>query len=462
MSPGFDRRAARVLPDAAAVERHDAGAWHLRAQRDAAVAQVGDFEELRSHASAIKAHTLDHLDRYLEEFEEQARDAGAVVHWAEAADDHNQIVYELLRERGVVRAVKSKSMLTEECGLNAFLEARGIEVVDTDLGERILQLAKEPPSHIVVPAIHKTRADVGRLFSEKMGGISAEAPAEQLVEHARRDLRARFLGAQAGITGANFAVAQTGSIVVCTNEGNADLGTSLPPLHIVCMGIEKLIPTHDDLAVFLRLLARSATGQAITAYSTVHTGPVTGRELHVVLVDNGRSRLLADRAHRQSLACIRCGACLNTCPVYRRSGGHAYGLTIPGPIGQAQSPVLGGLGADPELPFASSLCGSCSAVCPVRIDLHGQLLAWRRERPGYGWIARLGLRLAAAAFRSATLYRLAARLLRAAWPRLSRPGRFNPAGRWLSSRELPPHPGPGFREQFLRRRDPDVASTRTT
>ena len=242
----------------------------------------------------------------------------------------------------------------------------------------------------------------------------------------------------------------------------------MPRTHVAIMGMEKVIPSMDDLGIFLRLLIRSATGQRLSSYVTTVTGPRRHDdedgpdELHLVVVDNGRSRLLADPELRESLACLRCGACLNTCPVYRRSGGHAYGLTIPGPIGQAQSPVLGGLGADPELPFASSLCGSCSAVCPVRIDLHGQLLAWRRERPGYGWIARLGLRLAAAAFRSATLYRLAARLLRAAWPRLSRPGRFDPAGRWLSSRELPPHPGPGFREQFLRRRDPDVASTRTT
>lgn len=459
MSLEFDRRAALVLPDAEAVARHDAGAWHLRAERDAAVAGVGDFENLRSHASAIKAHTLDHLDRYLEEFEEQARDAGAVVHWAETADDHNRIVHELLHERGVVRVVKSKSMLTEECGLNPFLEARGIDVVDSDLGERILQLAHEAPSHVVVPAMHKTQSEVGTLFRDAMGGISAEASAQELVEHARRDMRSRFLRAQAGITGGNFAVAQTGSIVVCTNEGNADLGTSLPPLHIACVGIEKLIPTHDDLAVFLRLLARSATGQPITAYTTVYSGPLPSRELHVVFVDNGRSRLLADPGHRESLACIRCGACLNTCPVYRRSGGHAYGLTIPGPIGQVQSPVLGGPGADPALPFGSSLCGSCSAVCPVRIDLHGQLLAWRREVPALSRFTRISLRIAATVFRSAFAYRIAARLLRRAWPRLARPGRINPVGGWLAARDLPPHPGRGFREQFRSRPDPDARPT---
>src|SRR5690606_29579310 len=292
------------------------------------------------------------------------------------------------------RVVKSKSMLTEECGLNPWLEARGFTVVDTDLGERIVQLGAEPPSHLIVPAIHRTRGEIGALFARTMGSAPGENDPDRLMALARADLRARFLAAEAGISGANFAVAETGSIVLVTNEGNADLGTALPPLHVACVGIEKLVASFDDAAVFLRLLARSATGQPLSAYTTVLTGPRPGGELHVVLVDNGRTRLLADPAHRRALRCIRCGACLNTCPVYRRAGGHAYGTAVGGPIGAVLGPALGPAeGA--ALPWASSLCGSCTAVCPVRIDLHEQLLAWRRAAPQPAPSLARGARLAA-------------------------------------------------------------------
>jgi L-lactate dehydrogenase complex protein LldF len=283
-----------------------------------------------------------------------------------------------------------------------------------------------------------------------MNGPAGETDPTRLTHHARSELRREFLGAQAGITGVNFAVAETGSIAICTNEGNADLGTSLPPIHVACMGIEKLVPTPGDLAVFLRLLARSGTGQPITTYTSLITGPGPGQELHIVLVDNGRTRLLARSEHRSTLGCIRCGACLNTCPVYRRAGGHAYGLAVPGPIGLVLAPGLAGTRESARIAAASSLCGSCSAVCPVGIDLHDQLYAWRGEaRPG---LARaLALRAAAALLARPRLYRLAARGLRAIWPALARRFPGNPASAWLAARELPQHPGPSFSE--LRRRN---------
>lgn len=446
MSFALDGRARAALPTPAAVARHDAAAFGLREKRDAAAAQVPDFEALRARAAAIKDHTLDHLDTYLERFEANATAAGCHVHWAPDAAALCEIVASLLRARGVVRVVKSKSMLTEECGLNPFLESRGFDVVDTDLGERIVQLEGEPPSHIIVPAIHRTREEVGALFERRMAGPPGETDPERLMAHARRDLRARFLAADAGVSGVNFAVAETGSLVIVTNEGNADLGTALPPLHVACVGIEKLVPLLDDVPVFLRLLARSATGQPISAYTSLLTGPRDGGELHVVLVDNGRSRLLASETHRRALRCIRCGACLNTCPVFRRAGGHAYGTAVPGPIGAVLAPaIVGASGAG--LPFASSLCGSCTAVCPVQIDLHEQLLAWRRETPALPPSLRRGARLAAAVMARPRLYRAAARLARLAWPLLGRV----PTG-WTRVRAWPEHPGPSFAERWRRTR----------
>ncbi|MDX1648621.1 MAG: lactate utilization protein B [Myxococcota bacterium] len=432
--------------------RPDAAVFDLRRRRDAAAARVPDWEALRARAAALKRHALDHLDVLLERFEAQATRAGCVVHWAEDAAAHNRVVEGVLRDHGAKRVVKSKSMLTEECGLNAWLEARGIEVVDTDLGERIVQLGRERPSHLIVPAIHRTREEIGALFHREMGTPAGESDPERLTRYARRDLRARFLAADAGLTGANFAVASTGALVLVTNEGNADLGTALPPLHVASVGIEKLVADPEDLAVFLRLLARSATGQPLSAYTTCLRGPRPGGALHVVLVDNGRSRLLADPRHRDALACIRCGACLNTCPVYRRAGGHAYAATVPGPIGSVLAPARPGADADRALPFASSLCGSCSAVCPVGIDLHAQLLAWRREAPPRRPIRRAALRVAAAVMERPRLYRAAGALARVAWPLLGRRWPGNPAGAWLAERALPPHPGASFRVRWRRRR----------
>jgi L-lactate dehydrogenase complex protein LldF len=452
VSAALDARAKQLLPDGVALRRHDAAVFDLRRRRDAAVAQLPDFEELRAHAEAIKAHTLDHLDTYLERFESQARAAGAVIHWAEDGSAHNRIVYELLEERGVRQVVKSKSMLTEECGLNPYLEARGVEVVDSDLGERIVQLGHELPSHIVVPAVHRSREEIGALFHARMGTPRGESDPARLTEHARHALRPRFLAAEAGITGVNFAVAETGTIVVCTNEGNADLGMALPPLHIACMGIEKVIPTLGDLATMLRLLARSATGQPITAYTSLVTGPRVDGELHIVLVDNGRSRLLASATHRRSLTCIRCGACLNTCPVYRFTGGQAYAQAVAGPIGAVLAPALQSGAEAKRLPRASTLCGSCQAVCPVRVNLRDQLLAWRHSEARPARAQRMFLRLAAAMLGGPLRFRAAGRLGRLLWPLLGRRWPGNPAGAWLEGRELPPHPGASFAARYRRLR----------
>jgi L-lactate dehydrogenase complex protein LldF len=370
-------RAARVLADAARVDWHDAALWQVRTKRDNAARRLPEWEHLRELASAIKTHTLSELPRYLEQFEAAAVKRGAIVHFARDADEHNRIVADILRAEGVTKVVKSKSMLTEECGLNPYLQARGFEVTDTDLGEFIVQLRHEPPSHIVLPAIHLKREDVGETFTKLLSAEPTSDP-QKLAEFARRHLRQKFLAAEAAITGVNFAVAETGGIVVCTNEGNADLGMALPPIHIACVGIEKLIPRPRDLGVFLRLLARSATGQAITSYTSHIHGPRRGQVLHIILVDNGRSQMLAEEKHRGAFKCIRCGACMNTCPVFRRTGGHSYGTEVPGPIGSILAP-LRNASRHRTLPFACSLCASCSNVCPVRVDLHAQLLLLRQR-----------------------------------------------------------------------------------
>ncbi|HEX4419301.1 MAG TPA: LUD domain-containing protein, partial [Kofleriaceae bacterium] len=315
MAPGHPEAAARFVADDARMHWHDQAVWWVRQKRDTASAAVPDWEALRTAAAAIKRHTLSRLADYLEQFERNAQALGAEVHWARDAAEHNAIVHRLLVERGATKLVKSKSMLTEECKLNPYLEVRGIEVIDTDLGERIVQLAHEAPSHIVMPAIHHRKEEIGQLFQIHLRTRPGNADPSYLTEAARHHLRDKFLAAGAGLTGVNFAVAETGGIVVCTNEGNADMGTSLPPLHIACMGVEKLVPRERDLGVFLRLLARSATGQPVTTYSTHYQGPRAGGELHIVIVDNGRSGILAREALRSSLGCIRCGACMNTCPV---------------------------------------------------------------------------------------------------------------------------------------------------
>ncbi|GAB4470619.1 MAG: LutB/LldF family L-lactate oxidation iron-sulfur protein [Anaerolineae bacterium] len=356
----------------------------FRGARLEALAELPNADALRDHLKAIRSTTLARLAEHLEMFERSAVQAGARVHWARDAAEACRIVVEIARQHGVTLAAKSKSMASEEIQLNRALIDAGIEPVETDLGEWIIQLAGEPPSHIIAPAIHKTRQQVAELFSKEAGRPMPPDDIPVLTAEARRLLRGKFLAARMGISGVNVAVAETGSIVLVTNEGNGRMVTSLPPIHVAIMGIEKIVPTWDDAAVWLALLARSATGQPLSVYTTVITGParpedVDGpQEVHIVLLDNRRSELLGTR-YEEVLQCIRCGACLNICPVYREVGGHAYGSPYSGPIGAVISPLLFGLKEYEALPHASSLCGACLDVCPVRIDLPGMLLALRAD-----------------------------------------------------------------------------------
>ncbi len=452
--------ATTFIANGAQMRWHDTTIWGTRMKRDRASHSVPEWETLRDLASRIKLHTMSRLDEYLEQFEANATRLGAQVHWARDAAEHNSIVADILERHGVTRVVKSKSMLTEECGLNPHLEERGIEVTDTDLGEWIVQLRHEHPSHIVTPAIHIMKEEVGQLFHERLGTAAGATDPPYLVEAARQHLRNKFLEADAGITGVNFAIAETGGFVVCTNEGNADLGVSLPKLHIASMGIEKLIPRAADLGVFLRLLARSATGQPITTYSSHFHGPMAGGELHIVLVDNKRSELLASTDFRRSLNCIRCGACFNTCPVYRRSGGHSYGVTVGGPIGSiinaAREPS-----EHKSLPFACSLCGSCSDVCPVKIDLHQQLFISRRQLATFGLIPKgkqFGIKLAALLLNRPWLYRIGGRSARIALRILPHSLIYSRLNIWGRQRELPAPPKHSFRELNRKRKRSDRAN----
>jgi L-lactate dehydrogenase complex protein LldF len=440
--------AAKFIANRVQMRWHDTTIWGTRMKRDRASRSVPEWETLRDLASRIKLHTMSRLDEYLEQFEAAATRLGAQVHWARDAAEHNAIVASILERHGVTRVVKSKSMLTEECGLNPHLEQRGIEVTDTDLGEWIVQLRQEHPSHIVTPAIHIMKEEVGQLFHERLGTAAGATDPPYLVEAARQHLRQKFLEAEAGITGVNFAIAETGGFVVCTNEGNADLGVSLPKVHIACMGIEKLIPRMADLGIYLRLLARSATGQPITTYSSHFHGPKPGGELHIVLVDNRRSELLGSTDFRRSLNCIRCGACFNTCPVYRRSGGHSYGVTVGGPIGSilnaAYEPA-----EHKSLPFACSLCGSCSDVCPVKIDIHQQLFISRRQLATFGLIPkgkRFSIKLAAMVLNRPWLYRIAGRMARFVLRVAPCSLIYSRLNIWGRQRELPAPPKKTFRE----------------
>jgi len=365
-------------------KEHDKNLWNARMKRDRIAATVPEWEELRELASKIKEHALSNLDYYVEMFAENAEKHGAIVHWARNAQEHNETIYSILQTKKVTQVTKSKSMLQEECGMSDFLEQRGIILTESDLGERIQQLDHQPPAHIVMPAIEKTTDDIARIFAENIGTDPNDKDPSSLAEAMRNNARPRFMQAGAGMTGANFAIAETGTFVVCTNEGNADIGASVPPLHIVSIGIEKILPKTQDLGVFIRLLSRSALGTVSTQYTSHFTGPRKGSELHIILTDNGRSERLRMGDFWHSLKCIRCGACMNTCPVYRRSGGLAYESTYSGPIGIVLSPTFD-LKKYSELPFHSTLCGSCSDVCPVKIDLADQIYKWREVvvREGY-------------------------------------------------------------------------------
>ena len=430
---------------------HDQALWFVREKRDRASKSIPEWEQLREFANQIKTHTMANLDKYLLEFEKNATKKGITVHFAIDAKEHNEIVYRLLKEKNVKKLVKSKSMLTEECHLNPFLEERGIEVIDTDLGERIVQLRNEPPSHIVLPAIHLKKSDVSDTFVEHLGTEKGNYDPTYLTRAARGALREDFLSAQAGLTGVNFAIAQTGGVVVCTNEGNADMGASVPKLHIASMGIEKIIPRLEDLGVFTRLLARSATGQPITSYTSHFHGPVEGGEMHIIIVDNNRSQFLASEKNKKALNCIRCGACMNTCPVYRRSGGHSYEYVIPGPIGS----ILGAK-KEPEkhnsLPFACTLCGSCTNVCPVKIDLDSQLYSLRQDLAKANLIdskKKIAMKATAWLMGKPALFDFAGKMARKIVPKLPDSIIYSKSNVWGKQRDMPKMPEKSFKEMFI-------------
>ena len=419
-----------------------------------AARNLNNWEDLRSRARAIKDEVLLNLDRYLETFVANAENRGAVVHWATDGAEANAIICKLARDRGARTIVKSKSMTTEETHLNDALEAADMQVVETDLGEYIIQLAHETPSHIIAPAIHKTKGQIAELFTSTLGMPPTDDIA-QLTSTARATLRDRFAAADVGVSGVNFGIAETGTIVIVENEGNIRLTTSLPRLHIAVMGIEKVIPRFADLDVFLKLLPRSGTGQRLTTYQSFITGTKRNPddegpdELHIVILDNGRSPMLAHPVTRQSLACIRCGACLNACPVYQQIGGHAYGSVYPGPIGAVITPQLIGLQKTAQLPFASSLCGACREVCPVKIDIPQLLLHLRSEITSHkengSGAERLAFKMWARVMMSPTLYNMAAlagRMIQKVMP-LSKA--------WTSGRDLRPLEQQSFRSLWKSR-----------
>ena len=450
------RKAELFIRNTERTDWHDQALWFIRAKRDKAASSLPEWEELREIASGIKDHVLSHLDTYLEQFAENAAANGAQVHWARDAEEHNRIILNILQNAGVRRMVKSKSMLTEECGMNEYLERHGIDVTDTDLGERIIQLREEPPSHIVLPAIHLKKEEVGELFHEKLGTPEGLDDPTALTEAARHHLRERFMRCDVALTGVNFGVAETGGVVVCTNEGNADMGAHSARVNIHCMGIEKLIPRLGDLGVFVRLLARSGTGQPSTVYTSHFVKPREGVEMHIVLVDNGRTRQLGREAFRSSLKCIRCGACMNTCPIYRRSGGHSYDATIPGPIGSILTPGID-LEKYGDLPFASTLCGSCSDVCPVKINIHEQLYRWRQVVAKEGLLPAsktTGMRLAGGVFARPERYKVLGDLARGALRLLPRWAVYNSANTWGKDRDLPAAPADSFKEWYQKNRKP--------
>jgi len=423
--------------------------------RAARVAELPQWEELRQIGSDIRLHTIENMDVYLTQLEENVKAAGGHVHWAETAEEANRIVVQIAQEHHVKIAVKSKSMATEEIGLNRALEKAGIQAIETDLGEYIIQLAGTGPSHIIVPAVHLKKEEVAALFSEKLD-INAPTDPIELARIAREVLREKFLHAGMGITGGNFLVAETGTLVMVTNEGNGRMCSTMPDLHVAVVGIDKIIPDWESLTVFLKLLARSATGQKLSTYTQFITGPrreegeFGPKEFHMVLLDNGRSDILKDPVGREVFKCIRCGACANVCPVYKNVGGFAYGWFISGPIGAILSPQMLGTQAARELPFASTLCGACAEVCPVKIPIPAILLHLRRRvaqgdafaLPAISMPIRATARLSSVTLSQSWMYRVAGRLLPLINPFFRRnnwlSGMPYPLSRWTKVRPLPP------------------------
>jgi L-lactate dehydrogenase complex protein LldF len=439
---------------------HDERLWDMRQRRDHLRDGIEEWEELRELASQIKAHTLAHLGEYLEEFEAAAIANGVHVHWAFDGAEHNRIVHDILKDHGARNIIKSKSMLTDECGFREYMAAAGIEVVETDLGERIQQLDNEGPSNIVGPAIHKTRGDVAEVFARTLGSDPDNEDVHYLAEVQREATRPIILGADAGMTGCNFAVAETGGVTVCTNEGNADLSANTPPLHIASVGIEKLIPRVEHLGVFVRLLSRSALGSPMTQYTSHFRGARQGGEMHIVLVDNGRTARLGMEEFWTSLKCIRCGACMATCPVYRRSGGLSYGATYSGPIGLIINPTINRHKYS-ALPFSSTLNGSCTNVCPVKINIHEQILAWRKvmaEQHEISLPKSLMMKAAGEILSRPALYRAAISAAHAALRSLPHFAVYNRLNTWTRGREMPQVPKTSFHSWWKENRTEDKSS----
>ncbi|MFI6504556.1 lactate utilization protein B [Nonomuraea typhae] len=428
----------------------------IRGKREKAVAELPDWPELRAAGKAIKDHTLRHLDRYLLQLEEAVTRHGGTVHWARDAAEANRIVTDLVKATGEREVVKVKSMATQEIGLNEHLAAQGITAYETDLAELIVQLGDDFPSHFLVPAIHRNRSEIREIFLDKMAAWGRPAPEDltddppALADAARLHLRERFLASKVAISGGNFMIAETGTVVVLESEGNGRMCLTLPETLISVVGIEKLLPAWRDLEVFLQLLPRSSTAERMNPYTSTWTGSAEGQDFHLVLLDNGRTGVLADEVGRQALRCIRCSACLNVCPVYERAGGHAYGSVYPGPIGAILTPQLRGMHTDLDasLPYASSLCGACFEACPVAIDIPEVLVDLRAKAP-HGRAERAGMKVAGwvleDAVRLAKAQRLATRFRRLV------PGRLpGPLSAWTDTRDLPDIPEESFREWWER------------
>jgi L-lactate dehydrogenase complex protein LldF len=429
--------------------------------RSAVISEIDDLQATRTAAAAIRDRALNDLEHWLLHFEEQATARGAVVHWAENGEDVNRIVAEIAAQHGVKTAAKSKSMVSEECGLNDALELTGVKVMETDLGEYILQLAREAPSHIVAPVVHKNKEEIADLFAEKHH-LPRKTGIAELCREARDVLRPAFLNADMGISGGNFLIAETGSVLIVTNEGNGRLVTTLPRVHVAITGIEKVVPTLEDVTTLLRLLPRSATGQSITNYVSVLTGNKHAEDhdgpehFHIILLDNGRSSLIGGEM-QEMLRCIRCGACMNHCPVYQNIGGHAYGWVYPGPMGSILTPLLGGIEKSPDLPNASTFCGACAVVCPVKIPLPDLLRKLREKQMQQGMKSRkeiFMLKTWAWLALHPSIYslvtRIGVRIMRMMGDKDRLLHTLPGASGWTDGRDFPAPAGTTFREMYQR------------